>query len=611
MGLLFQQVTSDDDFNELIECEWTSYETPYNGFKEIYCPTLGTGPNAREESMNECRERQLADHKADATSHWFKVVDSNSGQIVGGAQWNIYHENPYVNGVGHIEATWWPEGEGRKFASMGMDQWFAPRGKRMNKPHILLALCFVHPAHRRRGAGSLLLKWGTQKADELDLDTFIEAARPGIPLYLTHGFKEVEEYWIDPKIEDPSEEWKQLKEKIPPIPWMFMWRPKQGRFEEGKTYVIIHVAMTRAASAIPQCKFPSHSEPRVWLLSSGTSPIAIALSRQLLAHGDFVVFGTKSSHASDTLDCRAAEFTIFWTEEVLIKEEWKNRARIVGLDGRNMSQCRAAVAETVALFQRLDVLFCCSSQAIVGSVEELGSSSRTSGLIRDQFETNYFGQVNIIKAALPSMRESLTGHIILLSGITGHLGTPGLGMYCASQWAMEGFCDSLAYEVAPFNVKMTIVQPNLEINILTNEITVAPQLPQYAPENNAAPLFREIIGGLLDRVNVTSTEKGSSNGHAELGNYSSDSIVSVYPQLPEQTKSPLLAETVNALAAIGGHDNPPARHIVGHEAVASVKEKLKTVSEELEDFVEVSCAVDFNNVMDGITRTTDDQEQGY
>ena len=59
-------------------------------------------------------------------------------------------------------------------------------------------------------------------------------------------------------------------------------------------------------------------------------------------------------------------------------------------------------------------------------------------------------------------------------------------------------------------------------------------------------------------------------------------------------KSAMLAETVNAITAIGGHDNPPARHIVGYEAVASVKEKLKTVSEELEDFVELSAAVDID-----------------
>ncbi len=58
-------------------------------------------------------------------------------------------------------------------------------------------------------------------------------------------------------------------------------------------------------------------------------------------------------------------------------------------------------------------------------------------------------------------------------------------------------------------------------------------------------------------------------------------------------KSALLAETLHALMAIGGHENPPARHIVGFEGVASVKEKLKTVTEELEDFVEVSGAVDF------------------
>lgn len=55
----------------------------------------------------------------------------------------------------------------------------------------------------------------------------------------------------------------------------------------------------------------------------------------------------------------------------------------------------------------------------------------------------------------------------------------------------------------------------------------------------------------------------------------------------------LTAETVYAITAIGGHENPPSRHIVGQEGVASVKEKLKTVSEELEDFIQSSFAVDF------------------
>lgn len=144
---------------------------------------------------------------------------------------------------------------------------------------------------------------------------------------------------------------------------------------------------------------------------------------------------------------------------------------------------------------------------------------------------------------------------------------------------------------------MTIVQPNIEINILTNQITAAAQFSQYAPENNAAPLFRKIIGGILDRLGSSAAPSmdGASNGRSGFNStFPPDKIVSVYPQLSEQMKDRLLAETIHALTAIGGHDNPPARHIVGHEAVGLVKEKLRTVSEELEDFVEISCAVDID-----------------
>lgn len=92
--------------------------------------------------------------------------------------------------------------------------------------------------------------------------------------------------------------------------------------------------MTKVAALTSNCRFPSHTEPRVWLLTSGASPIAIALSRQLLAHGDLVVFGTKPSDTSDNVSTRSVEFNTFWAEEILVKEGWKNRARVVGLDGR-------------------------------------------------------------------------------------------------------------------------------------------------------------------------------------------------------------------------------------------------------------------------------------
>jgi len=136
---------------------------------------------------------------------------------------------------------------------------------------------------------------------------------------------------------------------------------------------------------------------------------------------------------------------------------------------------------------------------------------------------------------------------------------------------------------------MTIIQPTMEIGVLANKIVSAPSLSQYAHENHLAPLFRGIIGSLLDRI-----QELQQNGYQ-----STDSITSLYPRVPAEMKASLLAETINAIITIGGHDNPPARHIVGHEGVASVKEKLKTISEELEDFVEVSCAVDINEDGEG------------
>jgi len=266
--------------------------------------------------------------------------------------------------------------------------------------------------------------------------------------------------------------------------------------------------------------------------------------------------------------------------------------------------------------------------ALVGTVEELAQSSRTQSLTRDQFEINFFSNVNIIKAILPTMRSQKNGHIIMLTGISGHLGTPGLGMYCASQWALEGYCDSLAYEIAPFNIKMTIVQPNLEIGVLTNRITSAPPLEMYTPDVNPAPLSRDILSSLLDKLEGTvdkeyraptspftatanadaatpitphSAQADTTTTQADDGTTGfstgdllhASGISSFYPPLQPAVGGALVAETVYAIAAIGGHDNPPARHIVGFEGVVSVKEKLKTVSEELEDFVETSSAADF------------------
>jgi hypothetical protein len=185
--------------------------------------------------------------------------------------------------------------------------------------------------------------------------------------------------------------------------------------------------------------------------------------------------------------------------------------------------------------------------------------------------------------------------------------------------AMLTTAQSLAYEIAPFNLKLTIVQPSYEISVLTNQISAAPAMPQYMPPLHPAPLSRATLGRLLDRIEgirptpeapvngdrMSSSEPeetASSSTHVkhdstDVGDYpislgSTKQLSTLTPNLPGQMLDSFVAETVHALIAIGGHENPPARHIVGFEGIASVKEKLKTVSEELEDFVDCSNAVD-------------------
>ncbi|KAL1987164.1 hypothetical protein VTN96DRAFT_4770 [Rasamsonia emersonii] len=367
----------------------------------------------------------------------------------------------------------------------------------------------------------------------------------------------------------------------------------------------------------PRSHFPTHSEPRVWLISSGDSPLGISLTRQLLAHGDCVVSGLVPSNLLRD-ENRREQFEDFLAEVERNKEDdWKVRFRPVMLDIRKMGECQAAVAEAVETFGRIDILLCCTSQAIVGTVEELAASRTTLSLVRDQFETNYFGPVNIIKSALPHMRRQKSGHIMVLSGITAHIGTPGLGVYCASEWALEGYCDSIAYEIAPFNIKVSILQCSIEIRILTNLITsVPPILPAYSAPTNHAPLFRNILNGLLSRLpqadleaaspansgdsassstNIANGQDPTPDGSRRYLPFSAPEVVSMYPPLSAAHLEALTAETVHAITAIGGHENPPSRHIIGQEGVASVKEKLKTVSEELEDFIQASCAVDITS----------------
>ena len=114
----------------------------------------------------------------------------------------------------------------------------------------------------------------------------------------------------------------------------------------------------------------------------------------------------------------------------------------------------AAVKQAHDHFGRLDIVVNNAGYGQFGFVEELSEQDA-----RDQIETNVFGALWVTQAALPYLRAQRSGHIIQVSSIGGITAFPLVGMYHASKWALEGFSQTLAQEVAPFGVHVTLIEP--------------------------------------------------------------------------------------------------------------------------------------------------------
>jgi NAD(P)-dependent dehydrogenase (short-subunit alcohol dehydrogenase family) len=103
---------------------------------------------------------------------------------------------------------------------------------------------------------------------------------------------------------------------------------------------------------------------------------------------------------------------------------------------------------------QLDAVLACAGWGLAGPAETTSIEDAHA-----QFETNFWGAVRVTNAALPRLRERGGGHVVLMSSIGGILGIPYQAFYSASKFALEGYAESLAYEVAPFNVHVTLVEP--------------------------------------------------------------------------------------------------------------------------------------------------------
>jgi NAD(P)-dependent dehydrogenase (short-subunit alcohol dehydrogenase family) len=126
----------------------------------------------------------------------------------------------------------------------------------------------------------------------------------------------------------------------------------------------------------------------------------------------------------------------------------------IQLDVTDRAADLAAVRQAHRHFGRLDVVVNNAGYGHFGFLEEI-----TEAEARAQFDTNLFGALWITQAALPLLREQGSGHIVQISSIGGVAAFPGLGIYNSSKWALEGFTEALAQEVAGFGIKVTLIEP--------------------------------------------------------------------------------------------------------------------------------------------------------
>ena len=142
----------------------------------------------------------------------------------------------------------------------------------------------------------------------------------------------------------------------------------------------------------------------------------------------------------------------------------------------------AAVTRAADHFGRLDVVINNAGYGHFGMIEEL-----TEDEVRAQLETNVFGALWVTQAALPVLRAQGAGHIIQISSIGGISAFPGIGAYHASKWALEGFSQALAQEVAPFGIHVTLVEPGgFSTDWAGPSASHSAELPAYEAQHEAS-----------------------------------------------------------------------------------------------------------------------------
>jgi len=237
---------------------------------------------------------------------------------------------------------------------------------------------------------------------------------------------------------------------------------------------------------------------KVVLITGGSSGIGKSIG-EFLHHKGFVVYGTSRN-----------------PERVL-----NSVFPLVALDVRNAESIQTAVQKIIAASGRLDIVINNAGVGITGPLEEIPTAE-----IRNNFETNFFGPIEVMKAALPQMREQKSGLIINITSIAGYMGLPYRSVYSASKGALELITEALRMEVKSFGIEITNVAPgDFATNIAAGRY--------HAPviKNSA---YAKVYGDML----------ATMNDHVDAGSNPNEMAEAVYKII--QTQKPNVHYKVGA-----------------------------------------------------------------
>ncbi|MEX2690896.1 oxidoreductase [Rhizobium mongolense] len=274
---------------------------------------------------------------------------------------------------------------------------------------------------------------------------------------------------------------------------------------------------------------------KVWFITGASRGFGALMAKEALAAGDAVVATARNPKS--------------------VTDKFGEHPNLiaVALDVTNEGQAKEAAAKAVERFGRIDVLANNAGYGLLGAVEEA-----TAEEVERLYATNVFGLLKVTRAVLPYMRGQRSGHILNFSSIGGYFGYPGWGVYGSTKFAVEGLSESLAAELEPFGIKVTIVEPGFFRTdfLADNSLAVSPaSIPDY-------------IG----------TPAGNMRDFAADANHA-------------QPGDP--ARLAAGIITLANAANPPLRMPFGSDTVAKIEEQNASVSKELAEWRELAVSTDF------------------